>query len=152
WTGAVPPLTLPDGQEVGGRVAGYGTFRAADGGWVALGVISEDHFWSELTRVLEMEDAGSLSFAERLALGGALTARIAEAIAERKRDDIVRELASAGVPASPVLSQDEMLHAEHFRSRGTVVDGPDGSPFMRHPLRYRQHPARAPRQVPPLVE
>jgi alpha-methylacyl-CoA racemase len=152
WTGAVPPLTLPDGQEVGGQVAGYGTFRTADGGWVALGVISEDHFWSALTHALDLDDAASLSFGERLALGTQLDARIAGAIGQRKRDDLVRELAAAGVPASPVLSQDEMLRAEHFRDRGTVVEGPDGEPSMQHPLRYRQHPARVPREVPPLVE
>jgi alpha-methylacyl-CoA racemase len=152
WTGAVPPLTLPDGQQVGGHVAGYGTFRTADGGWVALGVISEDHFWTALTRALGMDDAAVLSFPERLALGAQLDGRIAEAIAVRKRDELVRELAAAGVPASPVLAQDEMLRAEHFRARGTVVEGPDGDPVMGHPLRYREHPAVAPREVPPLVE
>jgi crotonobetainyl-CoA:carnitine CoA-transferase CaiB-like acyl-CoA transferase len=115
-------------------------------------VISEGHFWTGLTHVLGLDDAASLSFAERLALGKPLTERIAEAIAQRKRDDLVRELAAAGVPASPVLSQDEMLRAEHFRDRGTVVDGADGGPVMRHPLRFRDHPARAPRAVPPLVE
>jgi crotonobetainyl-CoA:carnitine CoA-transferase CaiB-like acyl-CoA transferase len=151
WTGAVPPLALPDGQEVGGQVAGYGTFRTGDGGWVALGVISEDHFWAGLTRVLGLDDAAALSFAERLTLGGQLTARIAEGIAERKRDELVRELAAAGVPASPVLSQREMLRAEHFRSRGTVADGADGEPDMQHPVRFRDHPATAPGEVPPLV-
>jgi crotonobetainyl-CoA:carnitine CoA-transferase CaiB-like acyl-CoA transferase len=133
-------------------VAGYGTFRTADGGWIALGVISEDHFWTGLTRTLGMDDAASLSFPERLAVGAQLTVRIAEAIADRKRDELVRELFAAGVPASPVLSQDEMLRAEHFRARGTVVDGPEGAPFMQHPLRYRDHPARAAREVPPLAE
>jgi alpha-methylacyl-CoA racemase len=152
WTGAVPPLTLPDGQEVGGQVAGYGTFRTADGGWMALGVISEDHFWAGLTRALGLDDAAALSFAERLALGARLTARIADAIALRKRDDLVHELVAAGVPASPVLSQDEMLHADHFRARGTVTYGPGGDPVMHHPLLYREHPASAPRDVPPLVE
>jgi crotonobetainyl-CoA:carnitine CoA-transferase CaiB-like acyl-CoA transferase len=152
WTGAVPPLTLPDGQAVGGQVAGYGTFRAADGGWVALGVISEDHFWTVLTRTLGLDDAAALTFPERLALGSSLTERIAKAIAERDRDDVVRELASAGVPASPVLSQPEMVHAEVFRARGTVADGPAGEPVMQHPLQYRDHPARVPREVPPLVE
>jgi alpha-methylacyl-CoA racemase len=152
WTGAVPPLTLPGGQEVGGQVAGYGTFRTADDGWVALGVISEDHFWAGLARVLGMDDAASLSFADRLALGTQLTERITDVIEVRKRDELVRELCAAGVPASSVLSQDEMLRAEHFRARETVVDGPDGAPVMRHPLRYREHPASAPREVPPLVE
>src|SRR5256886_8612706 len=111
WTGAVPPLTLPDGQAVGGQVAGYGTFRAADGGWIALGVISEDHFWTGLTRTLGLDDAAVLTFPERLALGRALTERIAKAIAERDRDEVVHELASAGVPASPVLSQRALMNA-----------------------------------------
>jgi crotonobetainyl-CoA:carnitine CoA-transferase CaiB-like acyl-CoA transferase len=152
WTGAVPPLTLPDGQAVGGQVAGYGTFRTADGGWVALGVISEDHFWSGLTRTLGLDDASALTFPERLALGNALTESIAKAIAERDRDEIVRDLAAAGVPASPVLSQPEMVRADVFRDRGTVIDGHDGEPVMQHPLRYRHHPAALPRDVPPLVE
>jgi CoA:oxalate CoA-transferase len=152
WTGAVPPLTLPDGQAVGGEVAGYGTFRTADDGWIALGVISEDHFWTGLTRALGLDDAAPLTFPERLALGSSLTERIAKAIAERDRDDVVSDLASAGVPASPVLSQQEMVRADVFRARGTVTDGPGGEPVMQHPLQYRDHPARVPRDVPPLVE
>jgi crotonobetainyl-CoA:carnitine CoA-transferase CaiB-like acyl-CoA transferase len=152
WTGAVPPLTLPDGQAVGGQVAGYGTFQTADGGWIALGVISEDHFWTGLTRTLGLDDAAPLTFPERLALGNSLTERIAKAIAERDRDDLVRELAAAGVPASPILSQLEMVRADVFRARGTIADGPGGEAVMQHPLQYRQHPARVPHEVPPLVE
>jgi crotonobetainyl-CoA:carnitine CoA-transferase CaiB-like acyl-CoA transferase len=152
WTGAVPPLTLPDGQELGGQVPGYGTFRTADGGWVALGVISEDHFWARLTRALGLDHAASLSFPERLALTEPLAAEVAEAIATRDRNELVAKLVAAGVPASPVLSQPEMLAAEHFRRRGTVAQGPHGEPVMEHPLRYRHHPARAPRDVPALVE
>lgn len=152
WIGAVPPLTLPDGQSVGGQVPGYGTFATADGGWIALGVISEDHFWSGLVRTLGLDDVASLSFAERLALGNGLGARIEEAIVARDRDDLVRELSAAGVPVAPVLAQTEMLAAQPLRRRGTVVDGPDGGPVMQHPLQYRNHPARIPPDVPPLVE
>ena len=152
WTGAVPPLTLPDGETVGGQMPGYGTFATADGGWIALGVISEDHFWSGLVRALGLDDVASLSFAERLALGDGLAVRIEEAIAARDRDELVRELAAAGVPASPVLSQQEMLSAPPLRDRGTVVDGPDGGPVVQHPLQYRNQPARVPPDVPPLVE
>src|SRR5438874_800242 len=38
WTGALPPLTLPDGRSLG-ELPGYGTFATADGGWIALGVL-----------------------------------------------------------------------------------------------------------------
>lgn len=152
WTGAVPPLTLSDGQPVGGRVPGYGTFRAADGGWVALGVISEDHLWERLTNALGLTDAASLTFPERLALTAPLDDRLAEAISRRERDDLVAQLAAAGVPASPVLSQPEMLAAEHFRDRGTVSPEGAGAPVVHHPLRYQHHPARAASGVPALIE
>jgi alpha-methylacyl-CoA racemase len=136
WTGATPPLTLPDGQRLSGQVPGYGTFRTADGGWVALGIISEDHFWTSLTGALGLDDAGGLEFPERLAQVDVLNERLAAAIAGRGRDELVAELAGAGVPVSPVLSQAEMLAAEHFRQRGLVTDGPDGEAVMGHPVRY----------------
>ncbi len=64
----------------------------------------------------------------------------------------MNELAAAGVPASPVLSQGEMLAAQPLRERGTVTSGPDGGPVMQHPLQYRNHPGRVPPDVPPLVD
>jgi crotonobetainyl-CoA:carnitine CoA-transferase CaiB-like acyl-CoA transferase len=152
WTGAAAPVALPDGQQLGGRVPGYGIFRTADGGWLALGVISEDHFWATLTSTLGLDDAGSLTFPERLADAVALNDRLAAAIATRIRDELVAELAAAGLPASPVLSQAEMLAAEVLRRRGTVVQRPGHDPEVPHPLRYEHHPARAPRDVPPLTD
>jgi crotonobetainyl-CoA:carnitine CoA-transferase CaiB-like acyl-CoA transferase len=149
WTGATPPLTLPDGQRLSGQVPGYGTFRAEDGGWIALGIISEDHFWRGLTGVLGLDDASALAFPERLARVDALNARVAAAIGERPRDELVAELVAAGVPVSPVLSQPEMLAAAHFRHRGLVVDGPGGEPAMGHPVRYGQPRAEATRPTEP---
>jgi crotonobetainyl-CoA:carnitine CoA-transferase CaiB-like acyl-CoA transferase len=150
WTGALPPLTLADGRSLG-DLPGYGTFATADGGWVALGVLSEDGAWADLVRALGLDDAASLGFAERLALGKQLNERLVKAIGGSPRDEVVAALVEAGVPVAPVLSQGEMLGAELFRARGTVVDGPGSEPVMRHPVRYDQHPARAPRDVPPLA-
>jgi crotonobetainyl-CoA:carnitine CoA-transferase CaiB-like acyl-CoA transferase len=150
WTGALPPLTMADGQSLG-DLPGYGTFATADGGWIALGVLSEDGAWADLVRVLGLDDAASLGFAERVALGKQLNERIVKAIGSSPRDEVVAALVEAGVPASPVLSQQEMLGAEPFRQRGTVADGPDGEPVMRHPVGYDRHPAQAPRDVPPLA-
>jgi len=152
WTGAVPPLTLPDGREIGGRLAGYGTFRTGDDRWVTLGVISEDHLWAKLARVLGLDDVASVAFAERVERTGPLNDRLASAIVGRERDELVEELVAARVPVAPVLSQTEMLAAVHFRSRGIVADDSGGNPVTGHPLRYREHPARWPREVPPLSE
>ncbi len=150
WTGALPPLTMSDGRSLG-ELPGYGTFATADGGWIALGVLSEDAAWADLVRALGLDDVASLGFAERLALGKQLNERIVEAIGSTARDEVVAALVEAGVPVSPVLSQPEMLGAELFRERGTVADCADGAPVMGHPLRYDRHPARAPRDVPPLA-
>ena len=62
WTGAVPPLRLPDDTLLGGRVAGYGIYATADGGWISLGVLSEDHLWSALARATGLDDAADLDF------------------------------------------------------------------------------------------
>ncbi|MGQ0805247.1 MAG: CoA transferase, partial [Actinomycetota bacterium] len=97
-------------------------------------------------------DGAPLSVPARLALTEAHNDRVAEAIAARDRDELVAELAAKGVPASPVLSQPEMLSAEHFRRRGLVTQTGHAEPVMQHPLRYERHPARVPSEVPPLVE
>ena len=152
WTGAAPPLTLDDGRALGGRVPGYGTFPTADGGWIALGVLSEDHLWAALTEALGLGDLGRLSFTERLALVDRLDEQMGDAVAARDRDELVAALVAARVPAAPVLSQPEMLAAEHFRQRGTVGPGADGAPVVHHPVRYERHPTSSPRDVPPLVE
>ena len=152
WTGAVPPLTLPDGRAVGGEVAGYGTFRTADGRWVALGVVSEDRLWADLVTALGLADLTTATFAERVEHSAALTARLGSAIERRDRDELVHELIAAGVPVAPVLSQEEMLEAEQFRSRGVVARDPNGTTFMRHPLRYRRHPVATPRDTPDLLQ
>ena len=36
--------------------AGYGVFRCADGAWLTLGVIAEDHFWAAVCDALALDD------------------------------------------------------------------------------------------------
>jgi crotonobetainyl-CoA:carnitine CoA-transferase CaiB-like acyl-CoA transferase len=152
WTGAVAPLTMPDGEPIGGRVAGYGLYATADGRWISLGVLSEDHLWTALATAVGLEDVAGLAFVERTKVVDDLEARLSAAIAARDRDGLVVDLAAVGVPVAPVLTQPELVVAEPMRARGLVVDGPDGAPAIVHPLRYRTHPAVQPTEVPPLVE
>jgi crotonobetainyl-CoA:carnitine CoA-transferase CaiB-like acyl-CoA transferase len=152
WTGAVAPLTLPDGRVLGGRVAGYGIYATADGGWVSLGVLSEDHLWAALATAVGLDDVAALTFVERTERCEELEARLVEALRARPRDELVAALEPVGVPVAPVLSGPEVLEADTFRARGLVTDGRDGGPAMRHPLRYRDHPAELLADVPPLVE
>jgi crotonobetainyl-CoA:carnitine CoA-transferase CaiB-like acyl-CoA transferase len=141
WTGTAPPVAQGVDAAVRG-VPGYGTFATADDGYVALGVVSEDHFWSRLCAVLSLGDLGHLGFTERVARLDELQASVAEAIAGRERDEVVAGLLAADVPVAPVLSRAEMSHLSHFRHRGAVVDDGSGGPATGPPVRLHRHPAQ----------
>ncbi|WP_409330006.1 CaiB/BaiF CoA transferase family protein [Trujillonella humicola] len=148
-TGARPPVVpMPPGAEFG--PAG-GTFRTADGGWVALGVYSEDHYWDALCRELGLDGHAGLTASDRIARAGELRAVLVAALATRTRDELLPALAARGVPAAPVRSRAEVLEHPHFRERGVLVAGPDGGVRIGHPVRYAAHPALPPRPAPPLA-
>ena len=120
WTGAV----APEGRELdrGVRgVPGYGVFACERGEHLALGVLTEDHFWRGLCTVLELEDVVDLGFVDRVARLDELQARIAWAVAGRPRDELVEALLAADVPASPILDRNAMLALNHFRERSVVT-------------------------------
>jgi crotonobetainyl-CoA:carnitine CoA-transferase CaiB-like acyl-CoA transferase len=153
WTGAVRSYPVAGtGVALTADLPGYGTFATSDGGWIALGVLSEDHFWSALCHALGLDAEAPRTLPERIADQGRLGLLVRERIAMRPRDELVADLALAGVPVAPVLSQDEVLAAEHFRRRGLVTDGPDGQAKIGHPVRYRLHPATTLAHVPELID
>jgi alpha-methylacyl-CoA racemase len=93
---------------------GYGLFTTADGGQVALGVVNEQHFWSELCAELGLGALADLAFVERSRRGAELQRAIGASVARRGRDELVTRLATAGVPAAPVLDRREMLASAPF--------------------------------------
>lgn len=111
WTGRIGS---DDGDGAGGStrpgpVPGYGIFDTADGGQVALGVISEQHFWSNLCGELGLEHLAPLDFPERSRRGPETQGAVAKAIAGRRRDELVGALTAAGVPVAPVLDRKGMV-------------------------------------------
>jgi crotonobetainyl-CoA:carnitine CoA-transferase CaiB-like acyl-CoA transferase len=115
WTG--PPATTSDGAgtsaaptEPSGtsRVPGYGLFDTADGNQIALGVVNEQHFWVSLCHVLDLADLADISFEERTQRSTEVNAAVAQALARRKRDELVAALTAAGVPVAPVLDRATM--------------------------------------------
>ncbi len=146
WTGAVAPVARDVDPSARG-VPGYGIFSTADGGYVTLGIITEDHFWSSLCDALGMNDARGLTFVERMVRVASLQPRVAQAIAESDRDELVDTLLTLGVPIAPVLTRSEMLALDHFRARGVVGDGWTG-----HPVRFVDHPAERGPRAPEIAE
>jgi crotonobetainyl-CoA:carnitine CoA-transferase CaiB-like acyl-CoA transferase len=150
WTGAVPPHARGVDPDARG-VPGYGMFRCRDG-YVALGIITEDHFWRSLCDALAMPDARDLGWLERMRQTPELQARITAAIELRDRDELARELLAAGVPASPVLDRTAMLNLPHFAERGVVTQDAAGAPATGHPVRFLQHPAARTSPAPEIDE
>jgi crotonobetainyl-CoA:carnitine CoA-transferase CaiB-like acyl-CoA transferase len=149
WTGAAPPRLGGDDDAPRG-VPGYGTFATADGRWVALSVLNEDHFWRPLCAELGLAGEAGLSFVERVARLDELQGRLSAAIAGRQRDELVDALLEAGVPVAPVLSRDEMVQVEHFRAIDAVVTDAWADPASGFPVRFIGHPARRSRPAPVL--
>jgi CoA:oxalate CoA-transferase len=121
WTGSADSKLF--GQTRATReIPGYGTFPTADDGWIALGVLDEDPFWRGLCRALGLDDHADLGFAARTERTTELQAAVADAVARRRRDELVTELLAAGVPVAPVLDRPGMLALEHFRARHVFPD------------------------------
>jgi crotonobetainyl-CoA:carnitine CoA-transferase CaiB-like acyl-CoA transferase len=110
-------------------VPGYGLYATADGGQVALGVVNEPHFWAALCTELQLDAFSTLDFAARSAQAVDLNQRVAEAIAARRRDELVTALSLAGVPAAPVLDRAGMV------AQGLFTDFPIRFPVRPDPLR-----------------
>jgi len=136
WTGAVTPTAKGVDSSQARGVPGYGIFPTADGKFVTLAIISEDHFWRPLCDALGLDDVRALSFLDRMPRQPELQARIAAAILTRDRDELVDELLAAGVPAAPALSRDEMLALAHHRERGAVVIDAEGIPRTGRAVRF----------------
>jgi crotonobetainyl-CoA:carnitine CoA-transferase CaiB-like acyl-CoA transferase len=143
WTGSARPEArdVADVARDARGVPGYGTFACADGRDLTLGVLTEDHFWRALCSVLDLADCGELGFVDRMARLAELQARVAAAIEQRPRDELVDALLAADVPVAPVLDRDDMLGLAHFTERGVV--GPDltGAPSTGHPVAFARNPA-----------
>ena len=122
-TGSDP---APADAPLGGRFACYDTYRAGDGGWLAVAAI-EAKFWANLCRALQLEhwidkqyDADAQD---------SIRAELAGAFAARSRDEWVTLLAPADTCVAPVLSVAEAAAAPQFVERGavTTATAPDGT-------------------------
>ena len=152
WTGGATPRATGTDPAARG-VPGYGTFATADGQYLALGVLTEDHFWRSLCGALGMAELGGLGFVARCERLDELQARLGGAIATRPRDELVEFLLAAGVPVAPVLDRREMLSLAHFQAIDAVTTDPwSARPAAGFPFRLAMHPARRRRPAPELDE
>ena len=151
WVGPVGPVRMVGLERPLNGAPGYGVFPTADGHHVAIGIMNEDHFWVGLCRALDLPDYEPLDNPERNRRVGEVNGRIADVIRGLDVDEALERLVRHDVPASPVLDRAGMLDHPHFRERGTVVDGPAGSPASGPLVRYERLPGHPPHGAPPVA-
>lgn len=151
WSGTSSGNVLRGRTEPTRGSAGYGVFACADGGWITLAVISEDHFWQAVCDGLELDPAlRPLGHLERLDRFDECQGAIAHACARLSRADALARLTAAGAPVAPVYEPAEMTTDEQFRSREVVFDAGDGTARLGFPARLQEHPPRPPGPAPAL--
>jgi len=149
WSGTSSGNALRGRTQVAGGSAGYGVFACADGGWITLAVISEDHFWQAVCDGLDLApDLRGLGHLERLDRFADCQRAITDAVAQLTRADALERLTRAGAPVAPVYDPAEMAADEQFRARGVVFDAGDGTARLGFPARLSEHPVREPGATP----
>ncbi len=96
----------------------YGVFRTADGRFVTLGIVYEDHFWRACCDVLGLPEWRGLGHAERLARHDEIRSHLAAVFAGATRDEWTARFSGRDVPFAPVLELPEVLAWPQFRHRG----------------------------------
>jgi crotonobetainyl-CoA:carnitine CoA-transferase CaiB-like acyl-CoA transferase len=148
WVGPYGSTTVAGSDEPMRGSAGYGVFRCADGGFVALGVLAEDHFWDAVCTALGIEDLARMPYRDRLRAVERCNEAVAVKLARLERHDALARLEAAGAPVTPVLTPEEMGVEPHFRARGVIVEEPDGRRRVGFPAVLREHPPRPPGAAP----
>ena len=130
-----------------GRYACYDTYQAADGKWLALGII-EPRFWHNLCDALDLPhwrdhqtDDGAQD---------AIRAELRTVFATRDRDTWVAELAPADTCIAPVLTVAELIDDEQYLARNAFVhaEHPEHGSFRQvGPVLAGMTPAEGPYAV-----
>ncbi|MGH8893547.1 MAG: CaiB/BaiF CoA transferase family protein [Actinomycetes bacterium] len=121
----------------------YGVYETADGGFMAVGAL-EQQFYDELLDRLGISPEDG----DRTDPAGwpRLRERLAEAFANRTRDEWAAAFAGSDACVTPVLSMTEAQHDEHLAARQTfaehhgVVQPAPAPRFSRTPGQLRRRP------------
>lgn len=100
-----------------GDLPGYSIYRAACGGYVAVGAL-EPKFWTELVKLLDLPhlEHDGASVGER---GEAARAEVAQKMASKTREEWTAIFEAHDVCCDPVLSPLEALEQEMHHARGS---------------------------------
>lgn len=108
----------------------YDVFETADGRFLTIGIVYEEHFWGRLCDALGLAEWRELTTTERMRRADEIRTRLQQIILTKPRDEWDRLLCEADVPCGPVYRLDELpadpqlAHRHVFRdlasSDGTI--------------------------------
>jgi alpha-methylacyl-CoA racemase len=110
----------PGSNLLDGGAPFYGTYRTADGGWMAVGAL-EPAFYDELLGRLGIVASHAPDRTDP-STWPALRQRLADAFASRTRDEWTEVFAGSDACVAPVLGLGEATRHPHLAARGTFVE------------------------------
>ncbi len=125
----------------------YGLFPCADGRWISLGIVHEDHFWDRFCRAAGLEEMAGMTFEQRLREAERVHAALAETFPARTASEWEDALAGSDVPAAAVAELAEVFDSPQFRARGMFASV-GGQTFLGQPARFSTGPV-GPSESPP---
>lgn len=128
----------------------YGLFACADGRWLSLGIVHEDHFWQRLCDVAGLGDISGLTFDQRVERAGEIKTRLEMTFAKRSASEWERELLELDVPAIIVRDLEEALDLPHLVSRGSVAEI-GRLRYIAQPMKFSTGPIK-PTGPPPTLD
>ena len=128
----------------------YGLFPCADGGWMSIGIVHEDHFWQRLCAVAGLDELAGLKFAQRLERAEEVREALREVLLSRSSKDWETALVKADVPGAAVVKLSEVFESPQFKARGLFADV-DSQRYVAQPVRLSTG-SIAPSKGPPLLD
>jgi alpha-methylacyl-CoA racemase len=125
----------PGHNIITGRYACYDAYRAADGGWLAVGAI-EPKFYANLCRLLGCDQWADHQLVDEAQ--DEIRADFKAAFATKGRDAWVAELAGADTCVTPVLSAVELVDDDQYAARHAFVEASTRAPGEETPIHFRQ--------------
>ena len=126
WPDGMMHLTIEEPEVVLPPIANSFRLTRTLDGHLAFALLTSQQ-WQRTLAALGIDDEGRMSTPqERMRAGGEFARRIAEILGSYTTDEAVELLASAGVPAAPVVPLDRLHEHPQIRASGAVqeVDHP----------------------------
>lgn len=129
-TGAMSGSSLPVTPMISGDYCWYGLYECSDGEWLSLACL-EPQFWRGLCDIMGRAEWLPLQF--ELSRQPEMRDVLAEWMRVHRRDEVLRLLIGADLPAAPVNRVEQAATDPHLEHRGTFVETvlPNGASMMQ---------------------